>query len=95
MPLGKEVDLGAGDILLDRVPSPPKRGPAAQFSAHDCCGKTAGWIKMPLGTEVELGPGHIVLDLASSFRRISTVAKRSPISATAVQLCKHLYRAHV
>ena len=55
---------------------------------------------MPLGTEVELGPGHIVLDedrapspapsergaAAPSFRPMSIVAKRSPISATA----KHL-----
>ena len=47
---------------------------------------------MPLGTEVDLGPGHIVLDrdpapppergtAARSFRSISIVAKRSPISA--------------
>ena len=28
----------------------------SQFSAHVCCGQTAGWIKMPLGTEVHLGP---------------------------------------
>jgi len=49
---------------------------------------------MPLGTEVDLGPGHIVLDGAHvpprkghssppSFRPMSIVAKRSPISATA------------
>jgi len=42
---------------------PPKRGTAVpHFSAHVCCGKTAGWIKMPLGTEVGLSPGNIVLD---------------------------------
>ena len=30
---------------------PPKGGGAQpQFSAHACCGQTAGWIKMPLGT---------------------------------------------
>ena len=34
---------------------PPKKGHSPQFSAHICCGQTAGWIKMPLGTEVGLG----------------------------------------
>ena len=34
----------------------------SQFSAHVCCGQTAGWIKMPLGMEVGLTPGHTVLD---------------------------------
>jgi len=41
--------------------SPSKRA-HPQFSAHVCCGETAGWIKSPLGTEVGLGPRHIVLD---------------------------------
>jgi len=74
------------------VTQSPQRGTALQFSAHICCDQTAGWIKMPLGTEVDLGPSHIVLDgpsspgkriAAPSFRLISIVAKRSPISATA------------
>jgi len=53
---------------------------------------------MPLGTEVGLGPGDIVLDgdlalpkkehSTSTFRPMSIVAKRSPISATAGQLYK-------
>jgi len=59
------------------------------------CGQTVEEIKMPLGTEVGLGPGHIVLDGDSippgkgtqqphhTFRPVSIVAKRSPISATA------------
>jgi len=49
---------------------------------------------MPLGTEVGLGRGHIVLDghpapprkgsqQPPTFRPMSIVAKRSPISATA------------
>jgi len=44
-------------------PSSPtyKKEHSPQFSAHVCCGQTAGWIKMPLGTQVRLGPGHIVL----------------------------------
>jgi len=40
--------------------SPVPKNP--QFSAHVCCGQTAGWIKMALGIEVNLGPGYIVLD---------------------------------
>jgi len=38
-PLGTEVDLGAGHIVLDGVPSLRKRGTAAPiFSAHVYCG---------------------------------------------------------
>jgi len=58
--------------------------------------KTVGRIKMPLGKEVGFGPGHIVLNSdpvgtqlpppqqpLPTFRPMSIVAKRSPISATA------------
>ena len=38
-------------------PSSPKGATPTQFSAHVCCGQTAGWIKVPLGMEVALGPG--------------------------------------
>jgi len=64
MPLGMEVGLGPGHIVLDGDPATPprKRGHSPQFSAHVCCGQTAGWIKMPLGTIVGLGPGNIALD---------------------------------
>jgi len=45
---------------------------------------------MPLGTEVGLGQGHvIVLDgepAPATFRLMSIVAKRSPISATPPEL---------
>ena len=63
MPLDvMEVGLGPGHIVLDGDPAPhPKKGAQPQFSAHVCCGKTAGWIKMLFGTKVGLGPGHIVL----------------------------------
>jgi len=54
MPLGREIGLGPGDIVLDGDPAP-------DFSPHVCYGKTARWIKVPFGTEVDLGPGHIVL----------------------------------
>ena len=42
--------------------SPSQKRHSPQFSAHVCCGQTAGWIKMQLSTEVGLGPGDIVLD---------------------------------
>jgi len=99
MPLGTEVGLGPGNIVLDSS-SPSKRGraPPHHFSAHVYCGQTAGWMKMPLGTKLGLGPGHIVLDgdpalptpkrgTTPNFQPISIVAKRWPISATA----KHLF----
>jgi len=93
MPLGMEVGLGSGHIALHENPAPPplKEGTAPQFSAHVCCGQTAGWIKMPLGTMVGLGPGNIVLGADSAspqgaqtpkghsplkFRPMSVVAKR-------------------
>jgi len=65
MPLGTEVGLGPGHIVLDwdQAPLAPERGTAApHFSAHAYCGQTAGWIKMPLGMEIGLGPGDVVLD---------------------------------
>jgi len=64
MPLGREVGLDPGDIVLDGDPAtpPPQRGHSSQFSAHVCCRQTAGWIKMPLGREDGLDPGDIVLD---------------------------------
>jgi len=39
MPLGKEVGLGPGDIVLDGDPAPQKKG-AWQFLAHVYCGQT-------------------------------------------------------
>ena len=63
MNLGMEVELGPGHIVLDGDPTlPRKRGHSRQFSAHVCCGQTAGWIKMRLGPEVGLDPGNIVLE---------------------------------
>jgi len=58
-----QVGLGPGHIVLDGDPAPPsQRGTVLHFSAHVCCGQTAGWIKMPLGRDIGIGPGHIVLD---------------------------------
>jgi len=65
MPLGTEVGLGSGHVVLDGDPaSPPpeKRGHSSpQFSTNVFCGQTVGSIKMPLGREVDLGPDDIVL----------------------------------
>jgi len=59
MPLSMEVGVGAGDVVIDGVPSLPKCGTASNPPVV-YCGQTAGWMKMPLGTEVDLGPCHIV-----------------------------------
>jgi len=134
MPLGMEVGLGPGHIVLDGEPAPPsqkgtqppifsacllwpngcmhqdatwyggrfrprpycarwgpsspspKRGHSPQFSAHVCCGQTAGRIRMSLGTMVGLDPGNTVLDDNAApshkghsppqLRPMSVVAKR-------------------
>jgi len=60
MPLGREIDLSPGDIVLDRDPAAYERGTAPNFRHMDVV--SCGWIKMPLGTEVGLGPGHFVLN---------------------------------
>jgi len=63
MPLGMEVGLGPGHIVLHGDPAPPlKKGSTApKFLAHVCCDQTAGWTKMPLGIKVGFSPGSIVL----------------------------------
>jgi len=45
-----------------QLPLRKKSTAPTQFSAHVCCGQTAGWIKMSLDMEVNLGPGDFVLD---------------------------------
>ena len=94
MPLGTEVNLGRGDVVLDGVaaPLPPKRGTAPSFR-FTYCGQTAGWMKTPLCTEVDLVPGQIVFDGVPAPCERGTAAPplfgpcllwpRSPISATA------------
>ena len=64
MPLGTEVGLGPGDIVLYGDPALPrqKRGTARHISAHVYCGQTALCIRIPLGTEVGLSLGDIALD---------------------------------
>ena len=48
MPLGMEVNIGPGDVVLDGVAATPKRGTAPRFQFMSC-GQTAGWMKTPLG----------------------------------------------
>jgi len=67
MSLGREVDLGPGDIvfrLLDGALIPRKRGEGTTppILTNVYCGQTIGWIKMKLGMEVALDPDDIVLD---------------------------------
>jgi len=61
MPLGAEVGLGPGHIVLDGNPAPPPlKGYSPQFSAHICCGQMAGWIKTPLRMEIGLDQSNNV-----------------------------------
>jgi len=90
MPFSRKVGLDPGDIVLDgdRAALHKKGAEHPQFSAHDYCAQTAGWIKTPLGTEVGLDPSVIVFygDPAPppqkggislpNFRPMSTVVKR-------------------
>jgi len=62
MPLGTEVNLGPGHVVLDGGRSYPlKRYSPPVFGL--CLLWPNGWmVKTPRGTEVDLGPGRIVLD---------------------------------
>jgi len=65
LPLGMEVGLILGDIVLDGDPAPPSpKGaqPPPQFSANVRCGQTTGWTKIPLGMEVGHGPGDFAFN---------------------------------
>jgi len=74
IPLGMEVSLGPGHIVLDgdQAPHPERVTASPHFSAHVYCGQTAEWIKMLLGMEVGLGQGHIVIAQYSSTSTFST-----------------------
>jgi len=77
MPLGMEVGLGPGDIVLDGDPVPPspKGGgaePPSKFSAHVYCGQTAGWMKLVLGMEVHTYIREDLVDKIHRTRRVST-----------------------
>ena len=76
MPLGTGANIGCGDVVLDGVAAPPKRGTAVlpQFSVHGYRRQTAGWMKTPRGTDVDLSPGHMLLDGVSALRERDTTA---------------------
>jgi len=95
MPLGMDTGLVLGHIVLDGDPAPQKKGHSLPIFGP--CGQTVGLIKMPLGTKVGVGPSDVVLDrdpahppekggTAPNFGPMSIVAKRSPISSTALDL---------
>jgi len=50
MPLGTEVDLGSGYVVLDGVAALLLKGHSPQFLVHVYCGQTAAWMKTQLGT---------------------------------------------
>ena len=59
MPLGTEINLGPGDVVLYVVAAPPlKEAQPPVFGP--CLLWPNGW--MAVGMEVGLGPVHIVLD---------------------------------
>ena len=75
MKLGVQVGL-----VFDGDPaSPPPNGHSPQFSAHVCCGQTAGWMKLVLGMEVGLSPGDFVLDGDPAFLSQKGAEPPSPI----------------
>jgi len=64
MPLGTELSIGPGEIVLDEDPARPlKGGTAPPLPAHVYCQST-GWIKIQDASwyEGRPQPGHIVLD---------------------------------
>ena len=98
IPLGTEVGLSLGDIVLDGIPvSPPLEGHSPQFSANVYCGQMAGWTKMSLGMEVGLSPGDFVFDGTQFPRKESTAsppqqgAEPPPILAYISIVAKQLY----
>jgi len=63
MPLGMEVGLSPGDLVLDGDLAPPQKGgEAPQFSARVYCRPPTVCIRIPLRTMVGLRLGDIVLD---------------------------------
>jgi len=76
VPLGREVGLGLGDIVLDGGPAPPIKGHTPHFSAHVYCGQPAGWINMPLDKKIDLAHPYQQRDTAPNFRPTSIVTER-------------------
>jgi len=61
MPLGMELGLGSGDIVLDGTKPPAPTGHSSpHFPVHVCCGQTAVWIRMPLSTRQASAEAHCI-----------------------------------
>jgi len=83
MPLGTEVNVGSGDVVLDGA-----AGAHPQFSVDVYYGQTAVWMKTPLCTEVDLSNRHCIRWCPSSSRKALFSAHvycghGRPVSATA------------
>jgi len=96
MPLGMEVGLDPGHIVLDGYPAPPKKG-HSPHTFGPCLLWPSSWMDQDaIWYEGKPRPRPYCVTWGSSFphqghspnfRPMSIVAKRSPISATA----GHLY----
>jgi len=60
MPLGTEINVGPGDVVLDGVAAPSKGGTTPSFRPMSVVAKRLDG-SMPLGRKVGLGQGDIVL----------------------------------
>jgi len=75
MPLGTEVNLGLGDVVLDRVAVPPKRSTAQPLVFGSCLLWPNGWMdEDTTWYRIDLGPGHIVLEGVPALRERGTAA---------------------
>jgi len=94
MPLGMQVSLGPGHIVLDGDAAFPKKDTVPNFRPVSVVAKRlymdqdATWYggrprRMPHCVRWEPAPPHEMGTEAPSFLPMSIVAKRSPISATA------------
>ena len=97
MPLGTEVSLGPGHILLDGDAAHPPKGEQPPPIFSPCLLWKNGWMDqdatsyggrpLPRPHCVRWGPAPLLKKgPAPNFRPMSVVAKRSPISATAGHL---------
>jgi len=95
MPLGMEVGLGLGDIVLHGVPVPEEKGTAPNFRpnaivAKRLDGSRCHLIRRWLSAQATLCQMGTQLPLKRTqpptFRPMSIVAKRSTILATAGHL---------
>jgi len=76
MPLGMEIGLGPGHIVLEGLSSPQRKGHSPRFSAHIYCGQTAGNIVLdgdtapPKGTQPRQFSAHVCCDQMAVCIRI-------------------------